>query len=566
MKSGLADSHASSAAAAPSEGAVRGLAAVVMAAGVGVRMKSKLVKVLHRVAGRPMLLYPLDLAMGLAGEGVTVVVGRQGDEVTAVVEARYAAAGSGGMRGAPVREQGVTACVRPPAGGPPILIARQEAPLGTGHAVRQARETILRARGAGAPRYLILNGDTPLLAEATVRELLARHERSGAAVTVLTAVLDDPSGYGRIVRDGDGRVLRIVEDRDASEAEARIREVNVGTYVVEGAFLFEALDRLEAANAQGEYYLTDVVAQAVARGLRVEALATREPEEGLGINTRRQLARAERVLREQVCARWMDAGVTILDPATTWIGADVAIGPDTVIHPGVTLEGGTVVGEDCELRSHVRIADSRLGNGVAVLDGCVIREAVLEDRTTVGPFAHLRPGTVLRRRAKVGNFVELKQVDLGEGSKANHLSYLGDARIGRDVNIGAGTITCNYDGVRKHVTVIEDGVFVGSDTQLVAPLTVGRNAVVAAGATITADVPADALAIARTPQVNREGWAARHRALLAAPDRAAPSAKQERNSASGRRRAVQAAKGGAPVAKAKRSSAKVGPARKRGRG
>ncbi len=567
MRTGLSDTKAPAAATtARQEGPLEGLAAIVMAAGIGKRMQSKLVKVLHRVAGRPMVLYPLDLAMKLAGEGVTVVVGRQGDAVAAVVEAQYAAAGYGGMRGVPARGQGVTARVQTAGDAPPILIARQAEQLGTGHAVQRACEAILRARGAGAPRYLILNGDTPLLAEATVRELLARHERGGATVTVLTAMLDDPSGYGRIVRDGDGRVLRIVEDRDASEAEARIREVNVGTYVVEGAFLFKALDRLEAANAQGEYYLTDVVAQAVADGLRVEALATREPEEGVGINTRQQLALAERLLRRQVCERWMEAGVTILDPATTWIDADVTIGPDTTIHPGVTLEGRTVVGGDCELRSYVRITDSRLGNGVVVQDCCVIREATLEDQTTVGPFAHLRPGTVVRRRAKVGNFVELKQADLGEGAKANHLSYLGDARIGKDVNIGAGTITCNFDGVRKHRTVIEDGVFVGSDTQFIAPVTVGRGAVVAAGATITADVPADALAIARVPQVNRPGWAARHRALQSGGDRDASRVKREAPSGPETPHASRVAKGRPFIAKKKPSPAVASRTRKRGRG
>jgi bifunctional UDP-N-acetylglucosamine pyrophosphorylase/glucosamine-1-phosphate N-acetyltransferase len=242
-------------------------------------------------------------------------------------------------------------------------------------------------------------------------------------------------------------------------------------------------------------------------------MTTRDPAEGLGINTRQQLAAAERTLYERICARWMEEGVTIRNPATTSIDADVVVGRDTVLYPHVTLEGRTVIGEDCVVRSYTRITDSVLGNRVAVQESCVMREARLEDNTSVGPFAHLRPGSVVRRAAKVGNFVEMKKAELGEGSKANHLSYLGDARIGKGVNIGAGTITCNYDGERKHETVIEDDVFVGSDTQLIAPVTVGRGALIAAGSTVTEDVPPDALAIARALQVNRPGWAARRRAL-----------------------------------------------------
>jgi bifunctional UDP-N-acetylglucosamine pyrophosphorylase/glucosamine-1-phosphate N-acetyltransferase len=496
---------------------IRSLGAIVMAAGLGKRMKSKLVKVLHPVAGRPMVLYAVELADRLAGAGVAVVVGYQGAQVKTVIEARWARASSlGGARGTAQRERGVTAHIRNRAlQPPPLLIVEQKEQLGTGHAVMQARIAFARARGGPASAYVILNGDTPLLTEATVRDLLSLHEAEQAAVTLLTAVLDDPSGYGRVVRDDDDRrVLRIVEDRDATQAEARLREINVGTYVVDGSFLFEALDKLEPRNEQKEYYLTDIVGLAVERGLKVSAMVARDADECLGINTRRQLATAENVVRRQLCDRWMEAGVTLHDPATTCLDADVEIGRDTVLYPHVTLEGKTRIGEDCVVRSHSRIADSLLGHRVVVQDSCVIREARLDDDSTVGPFAHLRPGTVLRRAAKVGNFVEMKKADLGEGSKANHLSYLGDAKIGRGVNIGAGTITCNYDGVRKHETVIEDEVFIGSDSQLIAPVTVGRGSVVAAGSTITNDVPADALAIARAQQVNRPGWAARRRVML----------------------------------------------------
>ncbi|MGH7209560.1 MAG: bifunctional UDP-N-acetylglucosamine diphosphorylase/glucosamine-1-phosphate N-acetyltransferase GlmU [Nitrospiraceae bacterium] len=507
---------------------VKGLGAIVMAAGPGKRMRSKLAKVLHPVAGRPMVLYAVQLAERLAGEGVVVVVGYQGKQVKAAIEADYAANPRlGGDRGSAHREKGLTAHVTNRASQPlPILIAEQPEQLGTGHAVMQARAVLARARGGPAATYVILNGDTPLLTEATVRDLIRVHETEKAAVTLLTAHLRDPAGYGRVVRsrpggkdERDGQVIRIVEDPDATAAEGELHEVNVGTYVVDGPFLFEVLDKLEPRNAQKEYYLTDIVALAVERGLRVSAMATREADEGLGINTRRQLAEAERVLRRRICTRWMENGVTLRDPATTSIDADVEIGQDTLLYPHVALEGRTTIGEDCQVRSHTRIADSLLGHRVVVQDSCVIREARLEDDTMVGPFAHLRPGAVIRRTAKVGNFVEMKKAELGEGSKANHLSYLGDARIGKGVNIGAGTITCNYDGTRKHETVIEDEVFVGSDTQLIAPITVGRGAVIAAGSTLTDDVPADALAIARAEQVNRPGWAARRRALPGAEGR-----------------------------------------------
>jgi bifunctional UDP-N-acetylglucosamine pyrophosphorylase/glucosamine-1-phosphate N-acetyltransferase len=502
---------------------IKGLGAIVMAAGLGKRMRSKLAKVLHPVAGRPMVLYAVELADRLADSGVAVVVGHQGDRVKAAIEAHYAThAGLAGIRGFARRDKGVSANVKNRAGHvPPILFAEQKEPLGTGHAVMQARAALLRARGSPASVYLILNGDAPLLTEATVRDLLRIHAAERATVTILTAMLDDPVGYGRVVREGGpgSRALRIVEERDAGQAESRLREINVGTYVVDGPFLFDVLGKLEANNAQREYYLTDIVGLAVGRGLRVSAMVASNADECLGINGRRQLAAAEQVVRQQLRARWMEAGVTLHDPATTWIEADVAIGRDTVLYPHVMLEGRTTIGEDCIIRSHSRITDSVLGHRVVVQDSCVMREARLDDDTTVGPFAHLRPGAVLRRGARIGNFVEMKHADLGEGSKANHLSYLGDARVGRGVNIGAGTITCNYDGSRKHETVIEDEVFIGSDTQLIAPVTVGRGAVVAAGSTVAADVPADALAIARAPQVNRPGWAARRRAMAAGENR-----------------------------------------------
>jgi bifunctional UDP-N-acetylglucosamine pyrophosphorylase/glucosamine-1-phosphate N-acetyltransferase len=501
-------------------GHIRGLGAILMAAGQGTRMRSKLVKVLHPIAGRPMLGYGLELASRCAGEAVVAVIGHQADKVKAAIEAQYAS--SHAAPSMPVREKGLTAHIKAGRGStspeaPRVLIAEQAEQLGTGHAVMQARTVFERTRGGPAETFLILNGDTPLLSETTVRDLIRLHQVDGAAVTLLTARVDDAKGYGRIVRQhgAEGRVARIVEERDATEVERVIREINVGTYVVDGAFLFKALDELRPQNAQQEYYLTDIVELAVRQGRQVSALVAPNADEALGINTRQQLAAAERIVRGHINARWMAAGVTLRDPERTWIDADVEIGQDTVLYPNVTLEGRTQIGQDCVIHSHTRIVDSVLGDRVTVQDSCVIREARLESDNTVGPFAHLRPGAVLRRSAKVGNFVEIKKAELGEGTKANHLSYLGDARIGKDVNIGAGTITCNYDGFKKHETIIEDEVFVGSDTQFVAPVTVGRGAIIAAGSTITTDVPANALSIARSQQVNRDGWAAKRRALPA---------------------------------------------------
>jgi len=485
------------------ESRVRGLGVVVMAAGLGKRMRSKRAKVLHRVAGHPMVLYAVDLALQMAGHRIAVVVGHQAEDVRQVIQAGIA----------------------DKAGADSVAIVEQAEQLGTGHAVLQSRSVFSGTKEPRPTNYLILNGDTPLLKERTVRELLRVHQSEGATVTLLTALLESPDGYGRVIRRQSGgshqggpassEVLKIVEDRDAAPAERAVREINVGTYVVSGGFLFSALEKLEPQNAQGEYYLTDIVRMAVAQGQRVVAVTLQDPDEGLGVNTRQQLAAAERVVRQQVRERWLDEGVTMLDPGSVWIDAGVTIGKDTVLSPNVTLEGRTKIGEDCLLRSYSRLTDCRLGNRVEIVDHCVLRESQVEDDATIGPFVHLRPGVVIRRAAKVGNFVEMKKTELGEGSKASHLSYLGDAKIGKGVNIGAGTITCNYDGVRKHRTTIGDNVFLGSDTQLVAPVTVGDGAVIAAGTTVTADVPADALAIARIQQINRADWAAKQRIMLA---------------------------------------------------
>lgn len=471
---------------------IPGLAVVVMAAGLGKRMRSKHAKVLHQVAGRPMVLYSVSLGLRLAGHRVAVIVGHQADRVRQLIESVTSGSNGHGL----------------------VAIVEQRKQLGTGHAVLQSR-SVFETRARPTPDcYLILNGDTPLLQDSTVRRLLQVHREEKATVTILTAVVGDATGYGRVVRQSPGAaVSRIIEDRDAGSAEKAIREINVGTYVVDGDFLFTALGKLDPSNAQGEFYLTDILQMAVAQGRRVSAVVLDNPDEGLGVNTRQQLAEAEQVIRRQIRDRWLEAGVTMIDPVSTWIDAGVSIGKDTTLYPNVALEGTTVLGEDCMVRTGTRITNGVVGHGVEILDHCVIRDSRIDDGATVGPFAHLRPGVVIRKQGKVGNFVEMKKTELGERSKANHLSYLGDAKIGKDVNIGAGTITCNYDGARKFDTVVGDGVFIGSDTQIVAPVTIGAGAIVAAGTTVTKDVPGNALVIARVPQVNRADWAARRRAM-----------------------------------------------------
>jgi bifunctional UDP-N-acetylglucosamine pyrophosphorylase/glucosamine-1-phosphate N-acetyltransferase len=455
------------------------LEVIILAAGLGTRMKSATIKILHRAAGRPIIDYVLDLASDLSAQPPVMVIGYQRDAVQSAIgtRARYAV---------------------------------QEEQLGTGHAVLQAAP-FLESGGAGK-RILILSGDVPLTRPETLRRLLDEHERSGNALTLLTMKLDEPAMYGRIVRDADGTVARIVEAKDASDEEKRIEEVNAGIYVFGGEHLFDNLRNLSNENAQGEYYLTDLLAVLRGGGHRVGAVVVDDAVEALGVNSRGELAQVESEIQRRVVRTLMAEGVTFRNPATVVIDSTVTIEADTVVYPFVTLEGTTRIGRDCVIEPGVHLVNVTAGDNVHIKTGTVAEDAVIEDEAAVGPYAHLRPGTQLGRHVKVGNFVETKKAVFGEGAKASHLSYIGDAEIGAGVNIGAGTITCNYDGVNKHKTVLEDGVFIGSDTQLVAPVRVGRGAYVGAGSTITKDVPADALALSRTPQRNIEGWAARKRA------------------------------------------------------
>jgi bifunctional UDP-N-acetylglucosamine pyrophosphorylase/glucosamine-1-phosphate N-acetyltransferase len=445
---------------------------VVLAAGKGTRMKSRLPKVLHAAGGFPLIDYVVRTAQTVAPATITIVVGHEAGLVRATLKER-----------------------------PGLGFAVQEPQLGTGHALMQAEPFLARRTGT----VLLLSGDVPLLRAGTLRALVDTHRQHRAAATVVTAVVEDPSGYGRIVRK-EGAISSIVEHRDASTAEREIREINSGIYAFDLARLFPALRQIGAQNAQGEYYLPDLVRIFRDRGDTVETLVVEDAKEVAGVNTRKELAEVTTALRNSKNEELMAAGVTIVDPAATWIGPDVSVGPDTVIHPGVFLEGRTRIGSECEIHSGVRVVDSEIGSRVTINNFCVIREARVADGARIGPFAHIRPETDVAADVHIGNFVELKKTRIGRGSKANHLAYLGDATIGERVNVGAGTITCNYDGVAKHPTVIEDGAFIGSDTQLIAPVRVGRGAYVAAGSSITEDVPAESLAIARGKQVNKQGW------------------------------------------------------------
>ena len=396
----------------------------------------------------------------------------------------------------------------------PFEMVKQDRQLGTGHAVQQAYPVFSRDASQKIDQFLILNGDTPLLTKETLTALIDYHQSEDATLTLLTTLLPKPGGYGRVVRAHSGEVCRIVEDQDASPKEKSISEINVGTYVVNAEFLGKVIGQLRPQNTQGEYYITDIIEMAVQQGKKVVAWVTKDFIETTGINTRVHLAMAEKEMRQRICQRLMLAGVTMLDADRVCIDHGVKIGKDTRLYPGVILEGQTVIGENCIIHSNSRLNNSHVGKNVLIQDSCVLQEAVIEDGAVIGPFAHLRPGSLIHRNAKIGNFVELKQTEVGEESKVNHLSYLGDTFIGRNVNIGAGTITCNYDGFRKSRTRIEDNVFIGSDVQLIAPVTIGEGALIAAGTTVTENVPANALGVSRVPQTNKEGAAARRRALL----------------------------------------------------
>jgi len=454
-------------------------AVVVLAAGEGTRMKSSIPKVLHEIGGRSLIGHAVQAAAALEPEHLVVVVGHGRDRVTDHL-AEIA---------------------------PQVTTAVQDQQLGTGHAVSCALATLPPLDGVVVVTY----GDVPLLAGQTLAELVARHRADGNAATVLTARVTDPTGYGRIVRDSSGGVLGIVEHKDADDSQRGIREINSGIYAFDAAVLRAGLAGLTTHNAQGELYLTDVVGSARTSGGRVGAFETTDAWQTEGVNDRVQLAAMRRELNTRSLQRWMREGVTVVDPATTWVDVTVSLGRDVVLHPGTQLHGATTVAPGAQVGPDTTLVDTEVGEGASIVRTHAV-EARIGPEAVVGPFTYLRPGAVLRRRAKAGAFVEIKSSTVGEGSKVPHLSYVGDAEIGSGANIGAATVVVNYDGQAKHRTVIGDQVRVGSDTMLIAPVTVGDGAYTAAGSVITQDVPPGSMAVARARQRNVEGWVERKRA------------------------------------------------------
>ncbi|WLD93461.1 bifunctional UDP-N-acetylglucosamine diphosphorylase/glucosamine-1-phosphate N-acetyltransferase GlmU [Alkalihalobacillus sp. AL-G] len=444
--------------------------AVVLAAGQGTRMKSRLYKVLHPVCGKPMVQHVVDQITRVNADKIVTVIGHGAEDVKSTL-------------------------------GQKIDYVLQEEQLGTGHAVMQAEEQLGRLEGT----TIVVCGDTPLITSETMEALIKHHEDENAKVTLLTAHAQDPAGYGRVLRNEDGTVSKVVEHKDANDEERLVNEINTGTYCFDNKTLFKALKRVNNNNVQGEYYLPDVIEIVKNDSETVAAYRTPSFEETIGVNDRVALSEVERIMKARINANHMKNGVTIIDPMQTYIGADVQIGQDTVIKPGTLLTGTSVIGEDCVIGPNTEVIDSTIGNHTSIRQS-IVSESDVGNQSVIGPFAHIRPHSQLGNEIKVGNFVEVKKSKMGDGSKASHLSYIGDAEIGKDVNLGCGSITVNYDGKNKHLTKVEDGAFIGCNSNLVAPVTVGKNAYVAAGSTITDNVPGEALSIARARQTNKENY------------------------------------------------------------
>lgn len=448
--------------------------AIILAAGEGTRMKSQLPKVLHKVSGKPILEYVVKASVDANVEKNIVIIGHGGQKVK-----EY-------FKDSPLifREQPI---------GP-------DAPYGTGYAVMQGIDSI-----DDDSNVLILCGDTPLITSQTVGRFLAYHKDGEFDGTVLTALLDDSSGYGRIKRDRDGKILEIIEDKDASEEERKIKEINSGIFCFRGGLLKSALKKLDSNNSQGELYITDIIGILKKEGYRVGGYKIEDPVEIHGINSRIQLAFSEDIMRSRINEYHMSMGVTIVNPGSTYIEEGVSIGQDTIIYPGVTIEGNTEIGKDCIIRSNTRISNSKIGNQIEI-ESSLIENSIVEEGANIGPNAHLRPDSHIGKNVRIGNFVEVKNAYLGDNSKAGHLTYIGDAEVGKNVNIGCGVIFVNYNGKEKFRTTIGDDSFIGSNVNLVAPLKIENKAFVAAGSTITKDVPEGSLGISRVDQVNKEGW------------------------------------------------------------
>ncbi|MFK2826965.1 bifunctional UDP-N-acetylglucosamine diphosphorylase/glucosamine-1-phosphate N-acetyltransferase GlmU [Bacillus sp. B190/17] len=444
--------------------------AVILAAGKGTRMKSKLYKVLHPVCGKPMVEHVIDQISDLHTTEIVTIVGHGAEEVKGYL-------------------------------GGKSKFALQEEQLGTAHAVMQAEALIGEKEGC----TLVVCGDTPLIQSSTMEALVSYHQEQQAKATILTAYTESPDGYGRIIRNEQGMVEKIVEHKDATEEERQVKEINTGTYCFDNRYLFDTLKKVSNDNAQGEYYLPDVIEILKKAGEKVAAYQTENFGETLGVNDRVALSQAEKIMRERINEKHMRNGVTLISPENTFIGPDVIIGSDTVIYPGTVLSGNTSIGVDCVIGPNSEISHCQVGDGTTIRHS-VASDSEIGSRVAIGPFAHIRPASNISDEVKIGNFVEVKKAVFGKGSKASHLSYIGDAEVGSGVNIGCGSITVNYDGKNKFLTKIEDDAFIGCNSNLVAPVTVGKGAYVAAGSTITDDVPGEALSIARARQVNKENY------------------------------------------------------------
>ena len=469
-------------------------AIAIMAAGKGTRLKSKHPKVLHQIGGKPLLAHVIAAAAQVADpKDIYVIIGHEADRVRATVA-----------------DTGVQFIV-------------QKDQRGTGHAIKVARDALKQYK-----HVLVLSGDVPLIRPETIRRVRDFHRKKRAAMTVLTAIPSDPTGYGRVIRASGDAVAAIVEQKALTKAQKAAPEINSGIYAFETKPLYRHIDKLRTNNAHHEFYLTDMAALLGKAKQRVVALAAEKDREVLGANTILELVRLDMEMRMLTAMELMAGGVTVRMPMTCVFDPGITVGADTVIEPYVQLLGATKIGADCTIRSYSVITDSEIADGVTIRNGCILDHAKVARGAIVGPYSHLRPGSELGEDARVGNFVETKNARLGKGAKANHLTYLGDAAIGDNVNIGAGTITCNYDGVEKHGTVIDDGAFIGSDSTLVAPIRIGKDAYIGAASCITEDVPADALAIGRSRQVTKPEWARQRRASLSLPIPPKPPRKSKR--------------------------------------
>jgi len=476
------------------------VAGVILAAGIGKRMNSYLPKVLHKLSGRMMLQHVLNTLYKLKPQKVVVVVGKYFKEIKeSIIQTNPPIP--------PLLKGGKGGLLRTQNSG--LIFAQQKEAKGTGDALLRALPYLRGFKGT----VVVVNGDTPLITRETLKKFLRFHEEKNDVISVLSFMSQETGSYGRIMRGKTGYITSIVEEMDATYLQKNIREVNSGVYAIDSD-AFHLLKEIKLNESKGEYYLTDIIRIARNKGLKTGAYCIGSEAEFIGVNTREELEKARRLMKDRIIRRWTDRGVSFVDTTLVFISSDVKIGRDTIVYPNVHLEGNTKVGRGCTIYPNVRIQNSIIGDGAIIRDSTLIEDSVVKNRASVGPFAHIRPGSEIGTGAKIGNFVEVKKSVIGSGTKASHLTYLGDAKIGKDVNIGAGTITCNYDGYKKHITTIGDNVFIGSDSQLIAPVRIGKGAYIGAGSTITKNVPSKALALSRIEQRHLKGWALKRKSKV----------------------------------------------------